>query len=132
MQIRLRGQGEPSAAGGEAGDAMVTLKFAPHPQFKVEGRDLRHDLALTPYECAFGAAVNVPTLQGAVELNIPKGSNGGRVLRLRGKGLPAGGKVAGGDLLVTLRIMLPETLDSETEAMLRAWRDTRPYDPRKG
>ena len=131
MQIRLRGQGEPSATGGEAGDAMVTLKIAPHPQFRLEGRDLRHDLALTPFEAALGAKVNVPTLNGTVELNIPAGSNGGRSLRLRGKGLPATDKVAAGDLLVTLRLMLPEVLDAETEAALREWRDKRGYDPRK-
>lgn len=131
-QIRLRGKGDPAPMGGEAGDALVTLRLAPHPQFKVEGRDLRHELALTPYECALGAAINVPTLQGAVELNIPAGSNGGRVLRLRGKGLPATDKAAAGDLLVTLRITLPETLDSGTEALLKQWRTTRPYDPRKG
>lgn len=131
MQIRLRGQGEPSPAGGEPGDAMVTLKITPHPQFKLDGRDLRHDLALTPYECAFGAKVTAPTLNGAVELNIPPGSNSGRVLRLRGKGLPASDKAAAGDLLVTLRIMLPEVLDSGTEALLKQWSAAKPYDPRK-
>ena len=131
MQIRLRGQGEPAPAGGEAGDAMVTLKLAPHPQFRVEGRDLRHDLALTPYECGLGAKINVPTLQGTVELNIPPGSNGGRVLRLRGKGLPATDKAAAGDLLVTLRIMLPEALDSVADALMRQWQATSPFDPRK-
>lgn len=131
MQIRLRGQGEPAPAGGEAGDAMVTLKLAPHPHFKIDGRDLRHDLSLTPYEAALGARINVPTLGGAVELNIPPGSNGGRSLRLRGKGLPATDKLAAGDLLVTLRLMLPEAADADTLAMLQEWRDKRGYDPRK-
>ena len=131
MPIRLRGQGEPSPNGGEPGDAMVTLKFAAHPHFKIEGRDLRHDLLLTPYECALGAKVNVPTLTGKVELNIPAGSNGGRSLRLRGRGLPATDKAAAGDLLVKLRIMLPDVVDSQTQEMLKDWRDKQPYNPRK-
>ena len=131
MPIRLRGQGEPGPAGGEAGNAMVTLKFAPHPHFRVEGRDLRHDLLVTPYECGLGAKINVPTLSGKVELNIPPGSDGGRSLRLRGRGLPASDKAPAGDLLIKLRVKLPEPMDAETETALRDWRDKRPYCPRK-
>lgn len=131
QQMRLRGQGEPGPAGGEAGDAIVTLRLAPHAQFKVEGRDLRHDLFVTPYECALGAKLPVPTLSGKVEVNIPAGSNGGRSLRLRGKGLPATDKLPAGDLLVKLRVMLPENLDGETRGLLEQWRDGQPYDPRK-
>ena len=132
QQMRLRGQGDPAPAGGEPGDVIVTLRLATHPHFKVDGRDLRHDLFVTPYECALGAKVPVPTLSGKVELNIPQGSNGGRSLRLRGKGLAASDKLPAGDLLVKLRIMLPESLDVDTRAAMEKWRDSQPYDPRKG
>ncbi len=129
-QIRLRGQGQPGALGGEPGDAMVTVKIAPHPFFRIEGRDLRLDLPVTPYEALLGGTVAAPTLEGRVELSVPPGSNGGRVLRLRGKGLPAADGKPAGDLYVTLRVVLPETPDPEFEALMRKWRDQKPYDPR--
>ena len=129
-QIRLRGQGQPSHDGGEAGDAIVTLKVALHPYFRVEGRDLKLDLPVALYEAALGAKVRTPTLTGEVEIAIPAGSNSGRTLRLRGKGLPAGAGVAAGDLLVTLRAMLPETPDAALDALLKKMRDDAPYDPR--
>ena len=67
----------------------MTIRYAPHPLFKVEGRDLRLDLPVTLYEAILGAKVRAPTLSGEVEVSIAPGSNSGRVLRLRGKGLPA-------------------------------------------
>ena len=129
-QIRLKGQGQPSPYGGEPGDALVTIKIARHAYLRVEGRDLRLDLPLTLYEAVLGGKVEVPTLDGAVELNVPAGSNGGRTLRLRGKGLPNPGGTPG-DLLVTLRIMLPEDPDADLISLMREWQAQKPYDPRK-
>ena len=127
-QIRLRGQGMPGPR-GTAGDAIVTIRIEPDPLFKAEGANLRVDLPVTLYEAVLGGRVRVPTLEGAVELNIPAGSNGGRTLRLRGKGMPRkeGGR---GDLLVSLRITLPEGGDPELEALMRRWRDDKPYSVR--
>jgi DnaJ-class molecular chaperone len=130
-QIRLRGQGQPGLRGGEPGDALVTVKVAPHPFFKVEGRDLRLELPVTIYEAALGAKVATPTLDGKVELAVPAGSNGGRVLRLRGRGLPATDGAPAGDLYVSLKIMLPEEPDAEFEARLRELRERHHYDPRR-
>ena len=130
QQIRLRGQGQPSAYGGEPGDAIVTLKFAVHPLFKLDGRDLRLDLPITLYEATLGGKVDVPTLAGKVELTVPAGSSSGRKLRLRGKGLESTTGVHG-DLYVTLQIVLPETADPDLDALMRRWREQRPYDPRK-
>jgi len=129
--IRLRGQGEASPRGGQPGDAIVTLRYAPHPQFKVEGRDLRLDLPIALYEAVLGAKIRVPTLTGAVEINVAKGAGSGRVLRLRGKGLPGGGGAAG-DMMVALRIVLPAEEDAGLEDLMRQWRDSKPYDPRQG
>ena len=131
QQIRLKGQGQPSPMGGEAGDAMITVHVAKHPFLRVEGRDLRLDLPLTVYEAVLGAKVPVPTLDGVVEMTVPPGSNSGRTLRLRGKGLPSP-QGAAGDLLVTLRVTLPDAPDPEFEALARRLRDEKPYDPRKG
>ena len=126
--IRLKGQGHESSTGGTTGDAIVTVRYAPHRQFHVEGRDLRLDLPVTLYEAVLGGTVPVSTLDGAVEITLPPGANKGRTLRLRGKGLP--GPNGAGDLLVTPRVALPERADPELEALARRWRDEHPYDPR--
>jgi DnaJ-class molecular chaperone len=130
-QIRLKGQGNPAALGGQRGDALVTVRIAKHPYFRVDGRDLRLDLPITAYEAVLGGKVQVPTIGGAVEMSLPPGVNSGRTLRLRGKGLPATGTALGGDLLVTLRVTLPEKIDAEFEGLMRKWASVNPYDPRK-
>ena len=130
--IRLRGQGHPGQRNAPAGDVIVTIRYAPHPLFKVEGRDLRFDLPITLYEAVLGAKVRAPTLSGEVEMSIAPGVSGGRVFRLRGKGLPAAGDQAAGDLLATIRIVLPNEADSELTALMLKWRDKKPYDPRSG
>jgi DnaJ-class molecular chaperone len=127
QQIRLKGQGWPSAA-GRAGDALITINVAPHPLFKPDGADLRLELPITLYEAVLGGKVRVPTLDGAVELAIPTGTNSGRTFRLKGKGLKA--KSGAGDLLATVRIVLPEGVDDEFKQLMKTWRDKKPYDPR--
>ena len=128
QSIRLKGQGWP-IANGKAGDALITVHVAPHPLFKPDGTDLRLDLPITLYEATLGGKVRVPTLEGAVELAIPPGTNSGRTFRLKGKGLKASS--GAGDLLATVRIMLPERSDDEFKELMRRWRVGKPYDPRK-
>jgi DnaJ-class molecular chaperone len=128
-QIRLKGQG--LAGPGGVGDALITIRIAPHPFFKVDGADLRVDLPITLYEAVLGAKVRVPTLDGAVELNVPAGTSGGRTFRVRGKGLPAEGQGRKGDLYATVQIVLPENGDSGLDELMREWRDRKPYDPRR-
>ena len=130
--IRLRGQGHPARRGGSPGDVIVSIRYAAHPLFKAEGRDLRLDLPITLYEAILGARVRAPTLSGEVEVSIAPGANGGRVLRLRGKGLPGGAEQAAGDLLATLRIVLPNEPDAELTALMEKMRDQKPYQPRSG
>ena len=133
QQIRLKGQGWPSAS-GRAGDALITINVAPHPLFKPDGADLRLELPITLYEAVLGGKVRVPTLDGAVELAIPAGTNSGRTFRLKGKGLKA--KSGAGDLLATvrvvLRVVLPDRVDDEFKELMKKWRDSKPYDPRDG
>ena len=128
QQIRLKGQGWPSAH-GKAGDALITVNVAPHPVFTPDGTDLRLELPITLYEAVLGGKVRVPTLDGPVELAIPAGTNSGRTFRLKGKGLKAKG--ATGDLLATVRIVLPEKGDDDLAALMKTWRDKKPYDPRE-
>lgn len=127
QQIRLKGQGWPSAS-GRAGDALITVNVAPHPVFKPEGADLRLELPITLYEAVLGGKVRVPTLDGAVELAIPPSTDSGRTFRLKGKGLKA--KAGTGDLLATVRIVLPAHADDELKGLMSKLRDQTPYDPR--
>jgi DnaJ-class molecular chaperone len=128
QQIRLKGQGLSGARAN--GDLLITVSIAPHPVFERVGNDLRLELPIALHEAVLGARVRVPTLDSDVELTIPPGSNSGRTFRLKGRGFP--GKDAQGDLLATVRIVLPETRDSELEELMRKWRAKKPYDPRKG
>jgi DnaJ-class molecular chaperone len=126
--IRLKGQGLPGP-GGALGDALITVSVAPHPLFERDGKNLRLQLPVTLYEAALGAKVRVPTLDGAVDLAIPRGTSSGRTFRLKGKGMPA--KDGAGDLYATVRIMLPERSDPDLEELMRKWRDHKPYNPRQ-
>jgi DnaJ-class molecular chaperone len=115
--IRLKGQGQPSPFGGEAGDAMVTIRFRSHPRFRIEGRDLHADLPVALSDAVLGAKVPFETLSGRLSLAIPAWSSSDRRLRLKGRGLPLKGG-GHGDLYATVRIMLPEG-DTELEEMMR-------------
>ena len=127
--IRLKAQGQQGANGGSTGDAIVTVTIARHPHFRADGADLRLDLPITLYEAVLGAEVAVPTLEGQVEMSIPPGTNGGRTLRLRGKGLLTPAKTRG-DLLVALRIVLPDDPASLVD-LAKKLAVTQPYEPRK-
>lgn len=112
-KLRLAGQGDP-APGGTPGDLFLRVRYLPHNTFKVDGTTLQCDVALAPWEAALGARVQVPTLEGAVEMQIPAGSSSGRKFRLRGKGLGAAGQR--GDLLARVMIKAPTALsDAERE-----------------
>ena len=108
---------------------MISVSIAPHPTFTLEGADIQLDLPVTLYEAVLGAKVRVPTLDRPVEIAIPAGTSSGRTFRLKGKGFPA--KAGRGDLLATVRVMLPEKSDPELEALMKTWQREKPYDPRK-
>ncbi len=127
QQIRLKGQG--MAGQGGAGDLLITVSIAPHPVFALDGADVRLDLPVTLYEATLGAKVRVPTLDKPVEIAVPPWTSSGRTFRLKGKGYPA--KSGHGDLLATVRIVLPHKSDAELEALMKKWQSDKPYDPRK-
>jgi DnaJ-class molecular chaperone len=124
--IRLKGQGAPGR-GGQAGDALIELKIAPHPVFKRDGADLTMDLPVSVPDAVLGGKIQVPTPEGAVMMTIPKGSNSGKILRLKARGAYAAGKR--GDLLARLVVTLPETPDDDLIRFATEWRDKRPYKP---
>ncbi len=106
QRLRLAGKGGPGAHGGPNGDLYLVLSFAPNALYRVTGRDLYLDLPLAPWEAVLGASVEVPTLGGAVEMNIPAGTAAGRKLRLAKRGLPSA-KGDPGDLYAIVRIEVP-------------------------
>jgi len=87
--LRLKGQGEPGHGGGAAGDALIEIEVEPHPVFIRKDRDVHIDLPVTLPEAVLGATVDVPTIGGPVALKVPRGSNSGTILRLKGRGMPA-------------------------------------------
>lgn len=125
QQVRLKGQGEAPPYGGSKGDVLVNVRIQPHKHFRKDGENLRVDVPLALYEAVLGGKVRVPTLSGAVELNIPAGVDTSKAMRLKGKGL-----FGEGDLYVNLRIKLPEESDPDLESLMRFWRDQKPYNPR--
>lgn len=126
--IRLRGQGAPGAAGrSEAGDALITLKIAPHPRFQRDGADLTMDLPVSLPDAVLGGKVPVRTPEGTVNMTIPPGSNSGKVLRLKGRGAHVGGKR--GDLLAKLMILLPDSPDEGLTKLAQDMRDRGAYRP---
>lgn len=117
-KIRLRGQGEASPDGsGERGDLLITVRVNPHACFSRSGSNLEVRVPLTVIEAARGARVEVPTPAGVVSLSIPAGTASGTKLRIKGHGVEAQGKPAG-DLLAEVQIVVPTSLDEETEALL--------------
>jgi len=127
--LRLKAQGAPGTAGGEAGDVHVELRIRPHPGFTRAGDDIHSDLPVTLQEAILGGKAGVPTIDGTVTLTIPKASNSGTRLRLRGKGAlaPGGGR---GDHYVTLKVMLPDTADPDLLQLVEEWARRHPYRAR--
>ena len=126
--LRLKGQGAPGRSG--PGDAMIELTIALHPIFRREGEVLVMDVPVTAYDAVLGGKVEAPTPDGPVTLTVPKGSNSGARLRLKGRGVPdAQGRR--GDLFARLVVSLPEPPDAALEEFATEWRRARPYKPRR-
>ena len=127
--IRLAGQGEQGAGGGAAGDLLLRITINTDPRFTVNGRDLYTKVAISPWEAALGTRVTVQTVEGSVNLTVPKGSQNGRRLRLRGKGIP-GRNGDPGDLTVELEIRMPTKLSDEERRLFTELAETSRFNPR--
>jgi DnaJ-class molecular chaperone len=126
--LRLKGQGQAGRAG--PGDAFIELSILPHPIFRREGEVLVMDVPVTVYDAVLGGKVEAPTPDGPVTLTVPRGANTGSRLRLKGRGL-ADSQGRRGDLFARLVVTLPDPPDAELEAFAEAWRQKRPYTPRR-
>jgi DnaJ-class molecular chaperone len=128
--LRLRGKGGPGLGKGEAGDALVEISIKPHRFFTREGDDIHVEIPVTLTEAVIGGRINVPTPSGPVTMTVPKHSNTGSVLRLRGKGVSRQGG-GHGDEFVKLKVMLPDPPDPALDAFVSNWEAGKSYDPRR-
>jgi len=112
-QIRLSGEGQPGANGGPTGDLYISIKVKKHKYFKRHDNDILLDLNINIAQATLGAEVEVPTVDGPAILRIPSGTQPGKVLRMRGKGIPKLRSNGRGDQLVVINIDIPNRLSSE-------------------
>lgn len=126
--IRLAGQGAPGAGGAPPGDLYLEVRFDPHALYRVEGHDLLLTLPLAPWEAALGATVKAPTPTGVVEVKIPAGSQSGKKLRLKGRGIPGN---PAGDLYLILDVVLPMADTERARQLYRTMAQELAFNPRR-
>ncbi|NOY53199.1 MAG: DnaJ domain-containing protein [Deltaproteobacteria bacterium] len=130
-KIRIAGKGEPGVRGGPPGDLFIVTKVRPHPLFHRKGDNLYLDLPVTFAEAALGTKIRVMTIDGPIQMTIPRGTQSGQKLRLRGKGMPhlrGGGR---GDQFVVVKVAVPKKLDKKSEKLLREFEQMTHEEPRR-
>lgn len=128
QSIRLRGQGSPGLNGGPAGDLYLEVEFEPDARYRIEGRDVTQTVPVAPWEAALGATIEVPTPAGRVEVKVPPGSNNGRKLRLKERGIPG---TPPGDLYLELELALPAANNEKARELYRTMaREFSSFNPR--
>ncbi len=130
QRIRLRGQGGRGTGGSDAGDLYLVVRIAPHPRYRVNGRDLEVLLPLAPWEAALGATVSIDTPGGSATVSVPAGTSSGRRLRLKARGLP-NRKGKPGDLYAEAQIKVPSSLSQEERRLFEELKDTSKFDARR-
>ncbi|MEQ6916542.1 DnaJ C-terminal domain-containing protein [Halomonas aquatica] len=128
QHIRLSGQGGPGMGGGPAGDLFLEIHFTPDPLYRVEGRDVHQRVPVTPWEAALGASIETPTPSGVVKVKVPAGSQSGRRLRLKGRGIPG---PEPGDLYVELEVVLPPADTDRARELYETMAQELAFDPRQ-
>lgn len=128
QKIRLAGQGGPGFGGAQAGDLLLEVEFAPNRIYRPDGRDLHVTLPVTPWEAALGATVKAPTPGGIVEVSLPEGTQPGRKLRLKGRGIPGD---PAGDAYLTIEIVTPPADTPRAREIYESMAREMPFDPRR-
>ena len=134
MQLSVSGRGNAGPRGGVSGDLIVLIEEIEHDDLAREGQNLYYDLYLNMADAALGATAEVPTLEGKAKIKIQAGSHSGKVLRLRGKGVPSVNNYGDqrGDLLVNINVWTPQNLSSEEKAIFEKLRDSDNFKPKPG
>jgi curved DNA-binding protein len=127
QQLRLAGQGHPGIGGAGPGDLYLEIQFNPDPRYRIEGTDVYENVPVTPWEAALGASIPVPTPSGQVEVKVPAGSQTGRKLRLKGRGIPA---KQPGDLYLILDVVLPPANNDRARELYEQMAREMAFNPR--
>ncbi|GAA2086814.1 DnaJ C-terminal domain-containing protein [Actinomadura alba] len=130
QRIRLAGQGGHGSDGAPAGDLYLIVRIAPHPRYRLDGRNIHVDLPVTPWEAALGATVPLDTPGGEAKVKVPPGTTSGRRLRLRGRGLP-NPRGTPGDLYAEVKIMVPPKPTPDERRLFEELAATSDFDPRQ-
>jgi len=130
MQLSITGKGNAARRGGINGDLIVIIDEEPHDQLLREGNDLVYNLFISIPEAILGANVEVPTVDGKVRIKIDAGTQGGKILRLRGKGLPDVNGYGKGDLLVNVNVWIPKNLTKEEQKTIEQYRSSSTFTPK--
>jgi len=128
QQLRMKGQGQPGSGGAPAGDLYLEIRFQPDARFRTEGRDVFQTVPVTPWEAALGGAIDVQTPSGTVSVTVPAGSQTGRKLRLKGRGIPA---AQPGDLYLLLEVVLPPANDAKARELYETMAREMAFNPRQ-
>ncbi|MCH8905135.1 MAG: molecular chaperone DnaJ [Bacteroidetes bacterium] len=129
MQLSITGAGNAGSQGGPPGDLIIMIEERPHPEITRDGDNLIYDLYVNFVEAAMGASVEVPTLNGKVKINIPAGTQGGKIFRLKGKGIPGLDSYGKGDFLINVNVWTPKKLSAEEKAILKKLKDSPNFKP---
>ena len=129
MQLNLRGKGNAAPAGGIPGDLLVQIRELDHDQFTRNGRNLHLDHHLSFVDAALGAQVEIPLLSSKAKIRVEPGTQGGKIVRLKGKGMPSVDSYGRGDLLVNLNVWTPQELTDEERSTLESWREAPNFQP---
>jgi curved DNA-binding protein len=127
QQLRLAGQGHPGIGGAGPGDLYLEIQFNPDPRYRIEGTDVYENVPVAPWEAALGASIPVPTPSGQVEVKVPAGSQTGRKLRLKGRGIPA---KQPGDLYLILDVVLPPANNDRARELYEQMAREMAFNPR--
>jgi molecular chaperone DnaJ len=132
MQMTVSGKGNAAPRGGIAGDLLVVIEEEPHPQLTRDGHNLLYDLYVSIPDAALGMSAEVPTVEGKARIKIEPGTQAGKVLRLKGKGLPELNTYHRGDLLVNINVWTPQKLTAEEKKLMEKLRKSENFEPRPG
>jgi molecular chaperone DnaJ len=131
MQLSVRGKGNAGPFNGAPGDLIVVIEEVAHDELRREGENLHYDAYLHFTDAVLGASIEVPTVGGKVKIKVDAGTQSGKVLRLRGKGLPSVQRYGTGDLFVHLHVYTPTSVSKEEKELLEKLRDSENFDPYK-
>ena len=132
MQLNVQGKGNAAERGGIPGDLLVIIEEVEHPSLVRDGDHLIHDLYISFIDATLGTSVEIPTLDGKAKIKIDAGTQGGKVLRLKGKGLPSVNSHYKGDILVNINVWTPQQLSSEEKKTLEKLRESENFKPNPG